>query len=409
MKFRNADPRLITILLIVFAQFVGASMVLPVLPLYARRHFGMEPEAITLLVSSFFAAQFLAGPTLGRLSDNYGRLPVLIISQIGTVISFLMLAFAGAPWVLFASRILDGITGGNIIVAQAYITDVMPREKRTEALGLIFAALGLGFVFGPALGGVFSALFNEQAPFLIAAVGTFVPLVLTYTTLDETLTPEQREQNRTKGRRGLAVGEVLRNKELLLILLIAFIGQFGLGVVQSTFALYGEAVLFAGQSEDMVNLGVGLLLGMIGVGQLFTQLYLLRRMLKRYDESLLVILGALLRGLAMFSFVVITSPWLGAPTALVFATGTGLMMPPLQSLSTDTVSDALRGGVLGWYQSSISLAIIFSTALAGVLFSITPQTPYLLGGVLFMVTLIPAFLLVRRHRPVSAVPTAASD
>src|SRR5262245_34987546 len=129
------DKRLIVILLIVLVNMVGAAMVTPILPLYAQRQFHMSPQTITLLLASFFAAQFLAGPVLGQLSDRYGRIPILIISQIGTVISFIMLALAQQVWVLFAARILDGITGGNIIVAQAYVTDVTPRERRTEALG----------------------------------------------------------------------------------------------------------------------------------------------------------------------------------------------------------------------------------------------------------------------------------
>lgn len=403
MRFRNADPRLVTILLIVFAQFIGATMVLPVLPLYARREFGLEPEVITLLVSAFFAAQFLAGPFIGRLSDNYGRVPVLIISQVGTVISFFMLAFAGQAWLLFASRILDGVTGGNVIVAQAYITDITPREKRTQALGYVFAVLGLGFVFGPALGGVLSAAFNEQAPFFVAGVFAILPLVLTWRTLNETLTPEQREQNRSVGRKGMSPAQVVGNLPLMTILVIAFAGQFGLGVLQATFALYGEEVLFAGASEDVTNLGIGLLLAMIGLGQLFTQLYLLPRLLTRFREANLVIIGALLRGLTLFAFALITSPWLGAPISLAFAVGSGLLMPALQSLSTDTVPDELRGGVLGLYQSSVSLATIFSTALSGTLFAITPQTPYWLGGVLLLFVSLMGVGLARWSRKPATV------
>jgi DHA1 family tetracycline resistance protein-like MFS transporter len=121
------DRRLITILLIVLVQMLGAAMILPILPLFAQREFALSPQVIALLSTSYFAAQFLAGPYLGRLSDKYGRVPILIFSQIGTVISFVMLALAPSAAFLFLARILDGITGGNIIVAQAYITDITPR------------------------------------------------------------------------------------------------------------------------------------------------------------------------------------------------------------------------------------------------------------------------------------------
>ena len=255
---KHMDKRLITILLIVFVQMLGAAMIMPILPLYAQREFNMSPQVITLLGTAFFAAQFIAGPYLGRLSDKMGRIPVLIISQIGTAVSFLMLAFAPSVAFLFAARILDGITGGNIIVAQAYITDITPREKRTVALGYVFATFGLGFIFGPALGGLLAAVFGPRVPYVIAAVAAFVVVLLTYFTLDESLTAVQREANRQYRKTSINPRAILINHHLMLILTIAFIGQFGLGLLQATFALYGNAVLFAGYSEQMVNLCSGI-------------------------------------------------------------------------------------------------------------------------------------------------------
>ena len=168
MNLKSLDKRLVTILLIVFVQMVGAGMILPILPLYAKNDFSMSPTAVTLLIASFFAAQFVAGPILGRWSDKVGRVPVLIISQVGTVIAFIMLGVAGSVWMLFASRILDGLTGGNIVVAQAYVTDVTPRENRAQALGLVAAMFGLAFIIGPAIGGLLVAA-GPQIPYFVAA------------------------------------------------------------------------------------------------------------------------------------------------------------------------------------------------------------------------------------------------
>lgn len=398
MNLKNIDRRLLTILMIVFVQMLGAAMILPILPLYARREFNLPPQTITLLVSAFFAAQFLAGPYLGRWSDRYGRLPLLIISQIGTTISFLMLALAPSYQLLFAARILDGITGGNIIVAQAYITDVTPREKRTEALGYIFAVFGLGFIIGPALGGILSAAFGPRIPYVIAAGAAALTVLLTWRVLDETVTAAQRAANRTYKRAGLNPREIAGNYALILVLVIAFVGQFALGMLQSTFALYGEAVLFAGYSEQMTNLGIGLLLAMVGVGQFFTQTILLRRMLRRFGETWLVIIGTFLRAVGLILFAIFSLPLVGAFASVFFAVGMGLMMPSLQSLSTNTVADELRGGVLGVYQSSLSLATIISTAVAGVIFAINPTVPFWLGGILSLVTLLLAVALVRQFR-----------
>ena len=395
-KLKTMDRRLLTVLLIVFVQMLGSAMIMPILPLYAQREFGMSPQTITLLATSFFAAQFVAGPYLGRLSDKHGRLPILIISQVGTAVSFLMLALAPSVTFLYVARILDGITGGNIIVAQAYITDITPREKRTQSLGYIFAVFGLGFIFGPALGGILSAAFGPRIPYIIAAIAATIVVLLTWFTLDETLTTEQREANRRFNKQSIGLAAITRNGSLLLILLIAFVGQFGMGLLQSTFALFGEAVLFAGYSENMVSLGIGVLLTLVGVGQFLTQAVLLPRAIKRYDEAWLLVMGLVLRTIGLFIFAALATPLLGGVAALFFAMGVGLMMPPLQSLATMTVADELRGGVLGVYQSTISLSTIVSTAVAGTIFALHPTSPYWTGAVSSLVVIVPAFVLVRR-------------
>jgi len=396
--------RIIPIFLIVFVNFLGGTIVLPILPLYAQRHFDASPEQVTLLQASFFLAQFLAGPVLGRLSDRYGRVPLLIISQIGTVISFLMMGAAQSLTMLFAARILDGITGGNIIVAQAYITDVTPREQRTRALGLVFMAFGLGFIFGPGLGGSLAAFLGETSPFWVGGAVTFLTVLLTWFTLDESLTAEQRAARREQNVK-MKPADVLGNTPLLLILVIGFAAQFSFSLFQSTFALFGEAVLFPQNTPQEANLGIGLLLTGIGIGQFGTQVFLIQRLVRRFGEPTLVFLGAALRGLGVLSLAVFTSPWLVGPVSLItFAVGSGIMMPSLQSLATTTTRDDLRGGVLGVYQSATSLGIIFGSALGGVLFAISPTRPFLVGGVLFLCLLFPAALLARRVP--AAVPLA---
>lgn len=395
-KLRRIDRRLLTILLIVFVQMVGAAMIMPILPLYAQREFNMSPQIITMLGTAFFAAQFVAGPFLGRLSDKYGRVPVLIVSQIGTAVSFLLLGTAQGVAMLFFARILDGVTGGNIIVAQAYITDITTREKRTESLGYVFAVFGLGFMIGPALGATLSAAFGPRVPYYMAAAAAFVVVLLTWFTLDETLSPEQRAANRNFKKESIGPVQIIKNRSLMLILIIAFIGQFGMGLLQATFALYGEAVLFKGYSTQMATVGIGVMLTVVGVGQFITQTALLPRALKLFDEAWLVVIGLLIRTVGLMGFAVFAIPVIGAFSSLFFAMGIGLMMPPLQSLSINTVADELRGGVLGVYQSIISLSTIVSTFIAGTIYLWNPRYPFFLGALLSLVVLLPALLLVKR-------------
>ena len=404
MKSGKIDRRLLTILLVVFVQMLGASLIFPVLPLYAQREFQLSAELITLLASSFFAAQFLSGPYVGRLSDNYGRIPVLIVSQIGTVISFVILAFAPSFGWLFFARILDGITGGNIIVAQAYITDITPREKRTESLGYILAAFGLGFMFGPALGGALAAAYGPAVPFLVAAGAAGAVVLFTWYALDETLSAEERRRARRAG--SLSIGSLLGGAPwalpLLAILLIAFLGQFALGLLQSTFALFGEAVLFKGESREITDVGIGLLLSVVGVSQLFTQTYLLRRLARRFDEGQLVVIGSVMRTSGMMVYALVTTPWLGAFGSLFFAVGYGLSSPPLQSMSTSLVADQDRGSVLGWFQSSINLSTIISTAIAGLLFAQGPTVPFWIGAATSFLV-VAAMIGIMRWMPTKSV------
>jgi MFS family permease len=169
-------------------------------------------------------------------------------------------------------------------------------------------------------------------------------------------------------------------------------------MLQSTFALYGSAVLFRGASEQTVNLGVGLMLGVIGLGQFSTQTWLIGPLKRRFGDALLVIQGTLLRGLGMVILAIISSPWPAVAAALFFAVGMGLMMPPLQSLATRTVDESNRGGVLGVYQSAASLAIIISTAAAGMIFTVDPTLPYWFGALLSLAVVFPAGVVLKLSR-----------
>src|ERR1700741_879763 len=195
---------LIVIFTTVFIDLVGFGIVIPVLPFYAEgTAFNATPRTVGFLFASYSIMQLIFSPILGRLSDKHGRRPVLFLSIIGTGIGFLILGFAKTIWLLFAGRILDGITGGNISTAQAYIADITTKENRAKGMGMIGAAFGLGFIFGPAIGGILSR-WGIQVPCFFAAGLCFANSLLLYFTLPETVNAEHPAKNLAGGGRGLS-------------------------------------------------------------------------------------------------------------------------------------------------------------------------------------------------------------
>ena len=197
----NRSP-LIVIFTTVFIDLVGFGIVIPVLPFYAEGTiFNATPRTVGFLFASYSIMQLIFSPILGRLSDKYGRRPVLFLSILGTGIGFLILGFAKTIWMLFAGRILDGITGGNISTAQAYIADITTKENRAKGMGMIGAAFGLGFIFGPAIGGILSQ-WGIHVPFFFAASLCFANALLLYFTLPETVTKDHPARQSAAGGRG---------------------------------------------------------------------------------------------------------------------------------------------------------------------------------------------------------------
>ena len=186
------NKRLFSIILVVFIDLLGFSLILPLLPYYAKT-FNANQTTTGILIASYALMQLIGAPILGRLSDRFGRRPILLLSVFGTFLGFLLLGFANALWMLFASRIIDGLTGGNLSVAQAYISDVTDAKDRSKGLGMIGAAFGLGFIIGPVTGGLLSQ-WGYAVPAFAAAAISLINLILIYAWLPESLTTEKRNQ-----------------------------------------------------------------------------------------------------------------------------------------------------------------------------------------------------------------------
>jgi DHA1 family tetracycline resistance protein-like MFS transporter len=223
---------LVIIFLTIFVNLVGFGIIIPLLPFYAET-FGASPLVIGLLFAVFSACQLVAAPALGDLSDRYGRRPILVFSLAGTVVSFVMLAMAHSIAMLFAARIIDGLSGGNISTARAYVADVTEPKDRARAYGLIGAAFGLGFIMGPALSGVL-AKYSYTAPVWAAAAITLVATLMAWLWLPETV-------HRAAAGTGMPfrnLAEMMRRPGLRRMLWIDFIYWFSFAIFQTTFALF---------------------------------------------------------------------------------------------------------------------------------------------------------------------------
>jgi DHA1 family tetracycline resistance protein-like MFS transporter len=353
---------LFTIFLIVAIGLLGFGLILPLLPFYAET-FGATPGQVGLLVASYAAAQFIGAPILGRASDRFGRRPVLIISILGTITSFVILALANSLWMLFASRLLDGFTGGNISIAQAYITDVTDEKSRSKGLGLIGAAFGLGFIFGPAIGGALS-VYGYALPAWVAAGFSILSLLGVLFWLPESLTPEMRVQLAAKARQEFTLQNLLaalRRPKVGPLLHIRFFYGLAFAAFQSIFPLFAQYQLgFNAQQTGYVLAYVGVLVVLVqgvGVGW-FTA---------RLSENRLVFWSAGVLGVTLLAWGLSKNLVLLLVVLAPLALASGLLNTLLNSLLTKSVDREEFGGILGLSASIESLTRVIAPSVAGYL------------------------------------------
>lgn len=345
---------LLAIFLTVLVDVLALTLILPLLPFYAR-HFEASEIEVGALFACFAACQLFSGPALGRLSDRIGRRPVLIMSQIGTLIGLLVLGTANSLPMLFLGRIIDGATAGNLSIAQAYITDVTRPEERTKSYALIGIAFGFGFLVGPAASGFLAKHYGFQAPPLVAAGLSAISVVLTYALVKEAPRRAPLAVNRTS-----ALGRLFRRAKPRAHLLEMFAYAFSFSQLTSGLALFlaarlGYDVDRAGYVFAFSGLIGGLAQGGIG------------RVAKRLGEARLARVGfvAMAIGYGLLS-VAFGVPMLLLATA-IGAFGGAVTRPAVTTLLTTSVDPSEHGEALGVSQSLTSVAQVVGPLLAGVL------------------------------------------
>jgi MFS transporter, DHA1 family, tetracycline resistance protein len=414
--------RLANIFVIVFIDMLGFGLILPLLPFYAEKY-GATPFIVGLLVASYAAAQLIGAPILGRLSDRYGRRPILLASLAGTFLGFVLLALAeplgrlianavlvqilpvgvtalqnaAIIGVLFLSRILDGLTGGNITVAQAYITDVTDTKDRAKGLGLVGAAFGLGFILGPAVGG-FLSRWGFAVPAFAAAGLAFLNMLSVFLWLPESLTPEKKAQLIGQARPSFsfrALWTALTRPRVGPLLHIRFFFGLASATFQTIFALWGQARL------GLDAQATGYVLAYVGVLVVLVQGVFIGRITARFSETQLILWGSMLMAVSLAAWAVVPNLALLLIVLIPLSLATGVLNTVVSSALTKAVYPEEVGGTLGLATSAESLSRVIAPVMAGILLgSVGVWAPGVVAA-LIMVWVVTFVLrrLVRRPDP----------
>jgi DHA1 family tetracycline resistance protein-like MFS transporter len=396
------------IFLIVLIDLMGFGIIIPLLPFYVP---GYRDHAlkVTLLFSVFSICQFIGAPVLGALSDRYGRRPVLVLSQIGSAVGYVLLGIA-TLWketnpalmlaLVYVSRIIDGFTGGNISTAQAYVSDVTTRENRAKGMGVLGAAFGIGFCLGPFLGGTLGH-YNKAWPAYVAAILCGIASLLTYLRL-----PESRRHGETEIVAWLHPSRfvpILRKPVLVQLLAISFLTMAAFVMMESTIGIYLNAT-FEWQERQ-----VGYFFGFLGIVIIIVQGGLIGRLTKRFGEWPLSVVGAICVALGMLGFIA-TSWWpllaLLCLAGATNATGRSLQQPTMSALISKFSDPREQGIVFGLYHGLSSLARVVGPAVAGLAYEVRHTGAFAVAGVIALAMALWAFAL-RQPAPGPASPEEA--
>ena len=380
--------------LIVFVDLVGFGIVIPLLPFYAE-HFGAGPERVTLVMATYSLAQFVAAPLWGRLSDRVGRRPVLILSLAGAILSYLLLASATTLWMIFLARALAGFTAGNIAAAQAFVADRTPPEKRARGMGMIGAAFGLGFILGPAIGGVLAGHdptdIDFAAPAYAAAGLSALALLGTLFLLREDRARDLNGFAPIRRSRLDAARDVLSRRSLALLVGLGFLMVSVFAGMETIFALWSSRTFGWGPAQN------GYLFAYLGIIGAILQGLAIGRLTERHGEARLLAVGSFLFAFGLAGVALATSiPTLVVATTLI-SVGFAMASPSLASLISQSAGEHEQGAVLGVYQSAASLARVFGPIGAGVAFAgLGKEAPFFFGAAIMVVVVTLAIRFARR-------------
>ncbi len=385
---------LATVWFTLFLDLVSFGIVIPVLPFYAT-HFGAAPWLVTLLATAYSVAQFMMAPVLGRLSDKHGRRPVMLISIAGSVVAMLTLGFATALWMVFAARFISGMCNANVSTAHAYVADRVPPAQRARYMGMMGTAVGLGFIFGPTLGGLLSRPEQPALPFLVGAGLSAVNWCMAFFWLPES----HRTRATGPAPRRPALLEVLRDREfwrtqLGVLVLVSFGFFVAFAAMESTFALYTEAAFSWTAREN------GKFFSLIGAVIVLVQGLVVGRAVASMGERRTLILGLCSLSFGFMALALAGKGWMVPMVAVFVAGGNGLIMPSLNALISRNSTAETQGMNMGFTQSAGALGRIVGPMIAGLMFElVSPGAPLATAAVMAAVVAFACMVRVREIRP----------
>jgi len=378
---KNKRASLTIIFFTVFIDLMGFGILIPILPTFASKNLGVSDFGIGVLIAIYSFLQFIFNPILGKLSDKIGRRPVIITSLSFTAVSYIIFSFSTTFWMLFLSRLIAGIGGSNIGVAQAYIADITEKSERSKGMGMIGAAFGLGFVFGPFIGGLLSSYSYMIAGFGAAAF-SFTAFLFAIFMLPESIKIKSKEKFKIKLFDFPYAKTILSRPQLGLLVGIFFIIVFSMANIYGTFALLGYKIYHFSDQQN------GYLYGIIGIVSAAMQGGMIRFLSNKFEDKTLVISGIIfmMTGLGLLPY---GGNFTGlALIAVVPALGTGLLQPVILSMISKVSSDSEQGAVLGLNSSFASFARVLGPLWGGFAFEfIGYQFPFLTGALFTFITL----------------------